>query len=190
MAVVRRLLVALRALGFEALLRAPAVFLALVFVAAFALVLAAAEVFDLDRFALLAVERADVFAPEVFAPEPALAPWSIGHLPVITRSAASATASAIRAPSFVALVMTEFAALLAVSAASMPASLIALRAFGLALIAAAAAARPAASISLLIAAFAILLAVVLFDVPLFDFEAELLRLVAFAIGKPPFRVAE
>jgi hypothetical protein len=75
-------------------------------------------------------------------------------LPDITRFAASATASAINDPNFVALAIMLLAACDAVSAASRPASRIARRAFGLALIAAAAAARPAASISLLIAAFA------------------------------------
>jgi hypothetical protein len=89
-------------------------------------------------------------------PELALASPSIDHLPVITRCAASATASAISEPSLVALAATLAAACDAVSAASKPASRIARRAFGLALIAAAAAARPAASISLLIAAFLIL----------------------------------
>jgi hypothetical protein len=96
---------------------------------------------------------------------------SIDHLPLITLLAASVTASAISAPSLVALDNTDLAALSAVSAASIPASRIALRAFGLALIAAAAAARPAASISLLIAAFASL-SVVLFDEP-DDRELEL-----------------
>jgi hypothetical protein len=76
------------------------------------------------------------------------------HLPDITRCAASATASAISEPNFVALDITLLAACDAVSAASRPASRIFLRAAGLALIAAAAAARPAASISLLIAALA------------------------------------
>jgi hypothetical protein len=146
--VVRRFLAAPLALGFAA------VFLVAVFLA---------EVFFAP---VLAVER---FALPVAAAE--TAPSSTGHLPVITRSAASATASAISAPSFVALVITELAALLAVSAASIPASLIALRAFGLALIAAAAAASPAASISLLIAAFAILSTVEFFDFEdLVDFE--------------------
>ncbi len=79
---------------------------------------------------------------------------SFVHLPDITRCAASATASAMSAPSFVALDITLFAAWDAVSAASSPASRIARRALGLAVIAAAAAARPAASISLLIAALA------------------------------------
>jgi hypothetical protein len=85
-----------------------------------------------------------------------LASPSIDHLPDIMRCAASATASAISEPSFVALDATLLAACCAVSAASRPASRMALRAFGLAAIAAAAAVRPAASISLLIAAFAIL----------------------------------
>jgi hypothetical protein len=84
----------------------------------------------------------------------ALEPSSAVHLPDITRCAASATASAIKVPSLVALAITLLAACEAVSAASRPASRIALRALGLALIAAAAAARPAASISLLIAALA------------------------------------
>ena len=79
---------------------------------------------------------------------------SIDHLPDITRCAASATASAMIEPNFVALETTLLAARSAVSAASRPASRIFLRAAGLALIAAAAAARPAASISLLIAALA------------------------------------
>lgn len=81
-------------------------------------------------------------------------PVSTDHFPLITRCAASATASAISDPNFVALDSTDFAALSAVSAASIPASRIAFRALGLALIAAAAAASPAASISLLIAALA------------------------------------
>jgi hypothetical protein len=76
------------------------------------------------------------------------------HLPDITRSAASATASAISWPSLVALDTTLLAACDALSAASRPASRIFLRAAGLAAIAAAAAVSPAASISLLIAALA------------------------------------
>ena len=83
-------------------------------------------------------------------------PSSVPHLPVITRCAASATASAMMLPSLVALDIMLVAACEAVSAASRPASRILRRALGLALIAAAAAARPAASISLLIAALAIL----------------------------------
>lgn len=86
--------------------------------------------------------------------EPALESSSGVHLPDITRCAASATASAMMDPSFVALDTMLLAACEAVSAASSPASRILRRAAGLALIAAAAAARPAASISLLIAAFA------------------------------------
>ncbi len=126
--------------------------------------------------------RADVLAPELLLEDPP----SSGHLPDITRCAASLTASAIRAPSLVALDITELAALLAVSAASMPASLIALRALGLALIAAAAAARPAASISLLIAALASLSTVLSFfdEVDFEDFDP--VRLVDFAIRKPSF----
>jgi hypothetical protein len=88
------------------------------------------------------------------------------HLPDMTRCAASATASAISEPSFVALAIMFVAACEAVSAASSPASRIARRAFGLALIAAAAAARPAASISLLIAALASLSTVSLPEDPL------------------------
>jgi hypothetical protein len=105
------------------------------------------------------------------APELALEPSSIDHLPVITRCAASATASAMIEPSLVALAVTFAAACDAASAASSPASRIARRAFGLALIAAAAAAKPAASISLLIAAFLILavMSLVLDE----DFEEDL-----------------
>ena len=84
----------------------------------------------------------------------ALASPSIDHFPDITRCAASATASAIIEPSFVALDIMFVAAVEAVSAASSPASRILRRAAGLALIAEAAAARPAATISLLIAALA------------------------------------
>jgi hypothetical protein len=92
-------------------------------------------------------------------------------LPDITRCAASATASAISEPSFVALAIMLLAACDALSAASRPASRIARRALGLALIAAAAAARPAANISLLIAALASLSTVSLPD----DVLEELLR---------------
>ena len=88
---------------------------------------------------------------------------SIDHFPDITRCAASATASAMSEPSFVALEAMLLAACCAVSAASSPASRIALRALGLAAIAAAAAVKPAASISLLIAALAILSIVSDFD---------------------------
>jgi hypothetical protein len=86
--------------------------------------------------------------------DPPLLLSSAVHFPDITRCAASATASAIKVPSLVALAITLLAACEAVSAASRPASRMARRAFGLALIAAAAAASPAASISLLIAALA------------------------------------
>ena len=139
-------------------------------------------------FAFVFVERAEVLRPVVLAARGAAAPSSsIGHLPDITRSAASETASAISAPNRVALAITELAAWLAVSAASIPASLIFLRAAGLALIAAAAAASPAASISLLIAALVSLSTVVLFDLVDFDdFVEEPLRLLDFAIADLPF----
>ena len=97
------------------------------------------------------LERADELRVE---PELELTSPSMLHLPDITRCAASATASAMIEPSFVALDTMLVAACDAVSAASRPASRILRRADGLALIAAAAAARPAASISLLIAALA------------------------------------
>jgi hypothetical protein len=97
------------------------------------------------------VEPAD---DDALDPDELLALPSIDHLPLITRCAASATASAMIEPSLVALETTLLAAADAVSAASRPASRILRRAAGLALIAAAAAARPAASISLLIAALA------------------------------------
>jgi hypothetical protein len=89
----------------------------------------------------------------------------------------------------VALDIIDLAALSAVSAASIPASLIALRAFGLAAIAAAAAVRPAASISLLIAAFAILSLVLWFELLERDedFDDVDLRVLDFAIAKPPLR---
>lgn len=103
------------------------------------------------RPALPRVEPAD---DDELAPDEVLALPSIDHLPLITRCAASATASAMIEPSLVALETTLLAAADAVSAASRPASRILRRAAGLALIAAAAAARPAASISLLIAALA------------------------------------
>jgi len=122
--------------------------------------LARVERFAVERFAVerFAVERfagerlvEDLrAAPVARADEPSSPP----HLPDITRFAASATASAMSEPNFVALDIMLVAACEALSAASSPASRIARRAFGLALIAAAAAARPAASISLLIAAFA------------------------------------
>lgn len=83
-------------------------------------------------------------------------PSSSLQLPLNTRCAASATASAISEPRRVALVIAVVAAVDAASAASRPASRIFLRAAGLRLIAAAAAASPAASISRLIAALVIL----------------------------------
>jgi len=106
---------------------------------------------------------------------PALALPSIVHLPDMTRCAASATASAIIEPSFVALDITLVAACDAVSAASSPASRILRRADGLALIAAAAAANPAASISLLIAALANLSTVSDLDDDVFEVDLEVLR---------------
>jgi NADH:ubiquinone oxidoreductase subunit K len=127
---------------------------------------AAPAVDDFARVERLAVERfavarlaVDLRAPLALPPPVddvarADVPSSPPHLPDITRWAASATASAISEPNFVALDIMLLAACDALSAASSPASRIARRAFGLALIAAAAAARPAASISLLIAAFA------------------------------------
>jgi hypothetical protein len=121
---------------------------------------------------------------------------SSDHLPEITRCAASATASAINAPSLLALDITLVAACEAESAASSPASRIFRRAAGLALIAAAAAARPAPSISRLIAALAILSTVDVPDrdedlrdpeddlPPLDDFE-ERFFVLDFAIAEPP-----
>jgi hypothetical protein len=100
--------------------------------------------------------------PEPLLPELPLDASSL-HLPLITRCAASATASAMIEPSLVALDTMLLAACDAVSAASRPASRILRRAEGLALIAAAAAARPAASISLLIAALASLSTVEAFE---------------------------
>lgn len=107
-------------------------------------------------------------------------PSSSLQLPLITRCAASATASAISDPSRVALDIAVLAALDAASAASRPASRILRRAAGLALIAAAAAARPAASISRLMAALVILSTVVSVDE-----EPEEFFLFDFAIAGPP-----
>jgi hypothetical protein len=124
------------------------------------------------------------FAPVLrdVAAEPLLDSISIAHLPDMTRCAASATASAINEPSFVADAIMLVAACDAVSAASSPASRIARRALGLALIAAAAAANPAASISLLIAALASLS-----TASLPDEELEELFRADFAIASlPPF----
>ena len=124
--------------------------------------LAAPAVFARDDVARVAVERFAAGLRRALAlravpredPPDEVEPSLADHLPDITRFAASATASAINEPNFVALAIMLVAACDAVSAASSPASRIARRALGLALIAAAAAARPAASISLLIAAFA------------------------------------
>jgi len=150
-----------------------------------------------DFFAVLrfAVERlaVDLRAPPALADADAepllvLALPSIVHLPVMTRCAASATASAISEPSFVALAIMFVAAWEAVSAASRPASRIARRAFGLALIAAAAAANPAASISLLIAPLASL-STVLFPEPEEELEEDLedvLRADFAIFCLPPF----
>ena len=115
-----------------------------------------ADFFALVRFAAVRLDPALFVVRLPLGAEEELGLSSDIHLPDITRCAASATASAIKEPSLVALAITLLAAWVAVSAASRPASRIALRALGLALIAAAAAARPAASISLLIAALAIL----------------------------------
>lgn len=134
----------------------------------------------LERFAPER-ELDDLRAPLDLEPEPAdeeveLPPLpadiSVVHLPDITRCAASATASAISEPSFVALAMTLLAARSAVSAASRPASRIFLRAPGLAAIAAAAAVNPAASISLLIAALASLSTVLLPELELDELPVE------------------
>jgi hypothetical protein len=124
---------------------------------------------DVPDFARDALEREPLEArvPELCDDdeEDPEAPSSPLHLPLITRWAASATASAMMLPSLVALDIMLLAACDAVSAASSPASRILRRALGLALIAAAAAARPAASISLLIAALAILSMVSLAEEP-------------------------
>jgi hypothetical protein len=133
----------------------------------------------LDDFADDLPELPD--APPELVDEP---PSSL-HLPLITRCAASATASAISEPRRVALDIAVFAAFDAASAASSPASRILRRAAGLALIAAAAAARPAAIISRLIATFVILSTVESFD---FDVEPEEdvdLLVFAFAIAGLP-----
>jgi len=125
--------------------------------------------------------------PEELREEPVEEPdesSSPPHLPLITRCAASATASAMMLPSLVALDIMLVAACDAVSAASSPASRILRRALGLALIAAAAAARPAASISLLIAALAILSIVSLRE----EVEPEEPLFADFAIvNSPVFR---
>ena len=173
----------------EARLVPPLDDLARVDVAFFAVVRLAVERFAVDFRALpdlfAALLLLDPDDDAELPPELVLALPSIDHLPVITRCAASATASAISEPSFVALAMTLVAACDAVSAASSPASRIARRAFGLALIAAAAAARPAASISLLIAALASLSTVSVLlplDDVLFEEDRELLLRADLAIA--------
>ena len=135
-----------------------------------------------------ALRRKAVFTTPNVLPPPRLEPpelepsSSSDHLPDITRCAASATASAINAPSLLALDMTFDAACEALSAASIPASRILRRAAGLALIAAAAAARPAPSISRLIAAL-----VILSTADVLDFfereEPELFFVLDFAMAK-------
>lgn len=148
----------------------------------------AADFFALDlraveRFALaLRAGFEALLAPDEVEAEP-----STFHLLDMTRCAASATASAMIEPSFVALETTLLAARSAVSAASSPASRIFFRAAGLALIAAAAAARPAASISLLIAALASLSTVALDELEreLDVLEREELLRADFAIFLSP-----
>ena len=160
-----------------------------------------APVFELEDLVRLALDLApppvardalDFRAPPLLRDddepddEPALALPSTDHLPDMTLCAASATASAIREPSLVALAITLLAACDAVSAASRPASRIARRALGLALIAAAAAASPAASISLLIAALASLSTVSLpDDEPEEPEEPDELLRADFAIASSP-----
>ena len=174
---------------------APAFFAAEVRAEPVPALLARVEVLRVVEALRVPVERvAALFLPPLVAlraepredvePEPALASPSKDHLPDMTRWAASATASAINEPSFVALETTLLAAWEAVSAASSPASRILRRAAGLALIAAAAAARPAASISLLIAAFASLSTVSLVDV------FEELVFVDLAIALSPSRAVK
>ena len=127
---------------------------------------------DLRAVERFAVDLRAGFAELLDAPDDVEADPSIDHLPDITRCAASATASAMSAPSLVALDAIALAACDAVSAASKPASRIFLRAAGLAAIAAAAAVNPAASISLLIAAFVSLSIVALFELERDDDELE------------------
>ncbi|MES2137453.1 MAG: hypothetical protein V4502_10400 [Pseudomonadota bacterium] len=149
----------------------------------------AVERFAVERFAVVLRAPVERRAPPVLlrdAPDELARalpdPSSPDHLPLITRCAASATASAMSEPSLVALAIMLLAACDAVSAASRPASRIARRAFGLALIAAAAAARPAPSISLLIAALASLSTVLSLD---FEEELEDLFRADFAIASSP-----
>jgi hypothetical protein len=136
---------------------------------------------ELDELRALDARR----VPPLLLDPPLLDPPSSDHFPLITRCAASATASAISEPRRVALDITLLAAELAESAASIPASRIFLRADGLALIAAAAAARPAASISLLIAALVILSTVVSFELR----EPDDFDVLGFAIANLPVWVA-
>ena len=150
--------------------------------------------FVVDRLAVerFAVERAGLARPlEARAllarplldpPDDPLSLSSPLQLPLITRCAASATASAINAPSLLALDMTLVAACDALSAASIPASRILRRAAGLALIAAAAAANPAPSISRLIAALVILSTVELLDFFERD-EVDFFFVLDFAMAK-------
>jgi hypothetical protein len=135
----------------------------------FAAGLRAADFRAVERFA---VDLRAGFAAALEELDEVDAEPSVDHFPDITRCAASATASAMIEPSFVALDAIALAACEAVSAASSPASRIFLRAAGLALIAAAAAASPAASISLLIAALASLSMVTLFEPEREDDELE------------------
>lgn len=135
--------------------------------------------------ALLERRAPDVELARAEPVEPLSAAPPSDHLPLSTRWAASATASAIREPSLVALDIAVLAALDAASAASSPASLILRRAAGLALIAAAAAARPAASISRLIAALANLSTVLSFDPDELLEDPEDFFLLDFAIVDLP-----
>jgi hypothetical protein len=125
--------------------------------------------------------------PELLEARPELLdePPSSVHLPLITRCAASATASAISEPRRVALDIAVLAAFDAASAASRPASRILRRAAGLALIAAAAAANPAAIISRLIATFVILSTVESFELDEDPEEDVELLFFAFAMAGLP-----
>ena len=131
------------------------------------------------------VDFADDLPELLEAPELLDEPLSSPHLPLNTRCAASATASAISEPRRVALDIAVFAAFDAASAASRPASRILRRAAGLALIAAAAAANPAAIISRLIATFVILSTVESFELDEDPEEDVELPLFAFAMAGLP-----
>jgi len=148
----------------------------------------------LDERPPLALDLDDPPLPEELSSSPP-------QRPDMTRCAASATASAINEPSFVALDTAAVAAWLAVSAASSPASRILRRAAGLALIAAAAAASPAASISRLSATLASLSTVLSFEPEddlleedlLPDFAIPLLPLSKHRHSKAvtvPYRISE